>query len=270
MSRIEREFSDLRAAGKKAFVPFITGGDPSKELSLQIAFELIRAGADILELGVPFSDPIADGPTIQASSARALKNGISLTDVLEITRQLRAKSDVPVVLFSYFNPILQYGVENFGSEALNAGVDGLLVTDIVDEEALSLSRKLAIRGIDLISLIAPTTTDERLEKIATEAKGFLYAVARTGVTGSTEETGREAEVLVDRARRFTDRPIVVGFGISTRSQVEHVWKYADGVVVGSAIVSQIENSVGNGNTVETVGQFVRELKPEVAKDAVEI
>jgi tryptophan synthase alpha chain len=270
MSRIERKFSDLKAGGKKAFIPFITAGEPSKELSLKIALELVRLGADLLELGVPFSDPIADGPTIQASSARALMNGTSLTDVLAIAQQVRLSSDIPIVLFSYFNPILHYGVENLASEAAKAGVDGVLVTDIVDDEARSLSRMLALRGIDLISLIAPTTTNGRLEKIASEAKGFIYAVARTGVTGAGTETGAEAQTLVKRARKFTDLPIVVGFGVSTRAQVAHVWEYADGAVVGSAIVREIERSIGTGNTVETVGKFVRKLKPAVAKDAVEI
>ena len=270
MSRIDQKFEVLRANGRKAFVPFITVGDPDLESSLRIGLELVRSGADILELGVPFSDPIADGPTIQASSLRALKNGTTLTDVHDVARRLRTATEVPIVVFSYFNPVLIHGLERFAADAAYAGVDGVLITDIVDAEALSFSSVLADRGIDLISLIAPTTSDARLEKIAAGAKGFLYAVSQTGVTGAREESSGAAADLVKRARRFTDIPIVVGFGISTSAQIDYVWKFADGAVVGSAIVREIERSIENGNAVESVRRFVEQLKPLVAKDAVEI
>ena len=270
MSRISRTFDDLKAAGKKAFIPFVTAGDPNLELSLQIALQLVRSGADILELGVPFSDPIADGPTIQASSLRSLQNGTSPGDVLTLVAEIRKASNVPIVLFSYFNPIMRYDAARFAADAEKAGVDGLLVTDVIDDEAESLSAAMGSRGIDLISLIAPTTSDKRLAKIAARAKGFLYAVARTGVTGASEETSGDAQDLVTRARKYTELPVAVGFGISTRSQIEKVWSFADGAVVGSAIVREIERSIPNGDPVTSVREFVRALKPEVAKDAVEI
>lgn len=270
MSRISGTFDELKAKGRKAFIPFVIAGDPDMETSVQIALELARSGADILELGVPFSDPIADGPTIQASSQRALRHRISVGDVLQIARSIRLYSDVPIVLFSYFNPILSYGLGRLAEDAANAGVDGLLLTDVVDDEAANLSRSIAARGIDLISLIAPSTSDERLERISDYAKGFIYAVARAGVTGVTGGSSREAEKLVRRARKFTNLPVVVGFGISTPAHVEHVWSFADGAVVGSAIVREIEHSIGTGNAVEAVRRFVGTLLPGVAKDTVEI
>ena len=270
MSRISRKFDELKAAGRKAFIPFITAGDPDLEISFAVASELVRSGADILELGVPFSDPIADGPTIQASSQRALENHVSLRDVLEIARKLRKGTEVPIVLFSYFNPILSYGTERLADEAQQAGVDGLLVTDVVDDEAAALSGTMAARGIDLISLLAPTTSNERLRSIAKNARGFLYAVARAGVTGASSDMSSEAEDLVRRVRDFSNLPVVVGFGISNREQIERVWKFADGAVVGSAIVREIGRCTSAEASVDAVRRFVGTLLPRVAKDAVEI
>jgi tryptophan synthase alpha chain len=269
MSVIENKFKELRRRGRKAFVPFVTAGDPDLETSRGVVLTLIDAGADIIELGVPFSDPMADGPTIQASSLRALSNGTTLCDVLELVREIRAVSEVPIVLFSYLNPLFRYGIGRLAKEAQTAGVDGVLITDAVDGEALEIAEILALKGIDLISLIAPTTSDVRLEKIAERSRGFLYAVSRAGVTGAQSQASSTAQSLVERARGFTDRPIAVGFGISTREQIEDVWRYADGAVVGSAIVNVIERSIAMGNTVEMVANFTRELLPQVAKDARE-
>lgn len=266
MSRIGKRFSSLSAAGAKGFIPFVTAGDPELETSLQVVLRLAELGADIIELGVPFSDPMADGPTIQRSSQRALQAGATLRDVLDLAGRFREKSDVPVVLFSYFNPILRFGVERFTEAAAENGIDGVLFTDVIEDEAAALSEGLARRDIDLISLVAPTTTDERLAKICAASRGFVYAISRAGVTGTRDKMSSAAETLVQRARRFTELPIAVGFGISTREQVAEVWRYADAAVVGSAIVAEIERAAPAGNALDAVDSFVRGLVPRFATE----
>lgn len=261
MSRLKRKFEELAKRDRKGFIPFVSAGDPNVETSKKIVLTLAENGVDIIELGVPFSDPMADGPTIQASSQRALENGVTLADVLSMSEDIRTKTDVPIVLFSYLNPLYRYGIERLAADASAAGIDGVLVTDTVNEEAADIGKILRKQDIDLISLIAPTTTDERLEKIAANSSGFIYAVSRAGVTGAQNETSSAAEVLVNRARQFTDLPIAVGFGISTCQQIEDVWRYADAAVVGSAIVAEIERSLETGNTVEPVRDFVDKLLP---------
>ena len=270
MSRISDKFAQLRSASRRGFIPFVTAGDPDLETSRKIVLSLAQNGADVIELGVPFSDPMADGPTIQASSQRALESGVKLADILQMVQEIRKETGTPIVLFSYLNPLFRYGFERLAADAADAGVDGVLVTDAVDEVAFVISQVLKSRGLDLISLIAPTTNDDRLERIAQSASGFIYAVSRAGVTGARSETSSAAEHLVARARKFTDLPIAVGFGISNRPQVEDVWRYADAAVVGSAIVAEIERSIPTGGTVERVTEFVRALSPEVAIDAAEI
>lgn len=261
MSNIASTFASLHAAGRKAFIPFVSAGDPDLETSKKIVLSLANSGADIIELGVPFSDPMADGPTIQASSMRALAKGVHLGSIIEMVRELRKTTQTPIVLFSYLNPLFRYGFERLAADAADAGIDGVLVTDAIDEEAAELSSILNAQEIDLISLVAPTSADERLEKIAAHASGFIYAVSRAGVTGARQDTSSTAESLVSRVRRFTDTPVAVGFGISTREQVEDVWRYADGAVVGSAIVSVVERSIANSDSVEKVSEFVRGLLP---------
>jgi len=265
MSRIGKKFAELRRAERKGFVPFVTAGDPDLKTSLSIVEVLAEAGADVIELGLPFSDPMADGPTLQASSQRALTNGVSLPDVLAVVSEFRSRFETPIVLFGYLNPLMQYGLARFRDDAAAAGVDGVLVTDVVDDEAQAISDQLAESDIDLISLVAPTTTDERLEKIAERARGFIYAVSRAGVTGARAEMSSAAEKLVDRVRQYTDLPIAVGFGISTPRQVEDVWRYADAAVVGSAIVNQIGQAVTGEDAIKRVRDFIRGLVPEVAK-----
>ena len=265
MNRIAKKFADLKDSGRKGFIPFVTAGDPDLSTSLLIVDALAREGADIIELGIPFSDPMADGPTIQASSQRALAHGIKMSDVLELIRKFRHTSDVPIVLFGYLNPILQYGVERFRDDSADAGVDGVLITDVVDREAAQVSQILAKKDIDLISLVAPTTSDERLAKITGQARGFVYAVSRAGVTGAQTDLSASARNLVERVRTFTDLPVAVGFGISTAGQVESVWKYADAAVVGSAIVAEIGRAVNTDDAANRVKTFVRGLVPQVAK-----
>ena len=270
MSRISTKFEAMRKDGRKGFIPFITAGDPDLHASAMILSKLAEMGADVIELGVPFSDPMADGPTIQRSSQRALEGGTTLADVLGLAKRFRSVSDVPVVLFSYFNPIMRCGIEAFVTAAEDSGVDGVLLTDVVEDEAQAISDRFAENGVDLISLIAPTTTEKRLETICKNARGFIYAVSRAGVTGTQSETSSAAEILVKRARKFTGLPIAVGFGISTAEQIAEVWQYADAAVVGSAIVAEIERSAGSGDPAKTVEDFITNLLPSFAKDVSKI
>jgi tryptophan synthase alpha chain len=207
-----------------------------------LIIELARVGATVIELGIPFSDPMADGPVIQRASERALTHGFGIGDVLRIVSQARKQTDVPIILFSYFNPLMQFGIAELAHTAKAAGVDGVLVTDLVPEEAGELATALRAQQLDMIFLVAPTSTDERLQMIGERASGFIYAVSRAGVTGARKAMSAEAEQLVNRVRQFSDLPIAVGFGISTPEQVRDVWRYADAAVVGSAIVNLIEHS----------------------------
>jgi tryptophan synthase alpha chain len=258
-TRIARRFSDLARSGRRAFIPYITAGDPDMASTESLLVELERAGADIIELGVPFSDPMADGPVIQRASERALKGGVTVRGCLECIRRVRSRSQVPIVLFSYFNPLLSLGFESIASELKGAGVDGLLVTDLVPEEAEDLIGRMRGANIDTVFLVAPTSTDDRLRLVAEASRGFIYAVSRTGVTGAREGLSESASRLVRRVRRFSDLPVAVGFGISTPDQVEAVWKEADGAVVGSRIVAEIERHAGDPSMVARVGDLARAL-----------
>jgi len=213
----------------------------------------------VIELGVPFSDPMADGPVIQRASDRALRHGFGLTEILNIVRHVRKETKVPIVLFSYFNPLLQFGLEKLAREAEHAGVDGILATDLAPEEAGRFSTMLRAHEIDLIFLVAPTSTDGRLKMVSESATGFIYAVSRAGVTGTREELSVEAEKLVSRVRQFSDLPVAVGFGISKPEHVRDVWRYADAAVVGSAIVRAIEDAHGDVHLVEGIGALARAL-----------
>jgi tryptophan synthase alpha chain len=262
VGRIGDAFIRLRREGRRGFIPFITAGDPDLDVTRELVVELARAGATVVELGVPFSDPVADGPTIQRSSERALRLGVSLSDVLAVVSDARRVTDVPVILFGYFNPVLQFGVERFAEEAARAGADGVLVTDLVPEESADFNAALAVRGLDQIFLVAPTTSDARLRSIAARASGFVYAVSRAGVTGARTDLSAEAARLVARVREATDLPVAVGFGISTPEHVSEVWTYADAAVVGSALVAEIEKHEGRADLVPRVGDFARSLLPQ--------
>src|SRR5258705_7735897 len=227
----------MKSEATKAFIPFITAGDPDLPTTLELIIELARAGATLIELGIPFSDPMADGPVIQRASERALLYHVGVGEVLRVVSDARRETDVPIILFSYFNPLLQFGIEKLANEMKRAGVDGVLVTDLIPEEAEEFAAMMRKDDLDLIFRVAPTSTDERLRLIAERASGFIYAVSRAGVTGAREDTSVEAEKLVARVRRFSNLPIAVGFGISTPDQVADVWRYADAAVVRSAIVS---------------------------------
>lgn len=262
MGRIEKTFAELKRKGTGGLIPFITAGDPNLEVTRELIIELARGGASVIELGVAFSDPMADGPVIQRSSERALRNNVGVEQILETVSRARQRTDVPIVLFSYYNPLLQFGVERLATEAARAGVDGVLVTDLAPEEAEGFQKALSAQSLDMIYLVAPTSTDDRLRMIARRASGFIYAVSRTGVTGTREESSEAAEVLVARVRAMTDLPVAVGFGISNKIQVEEVLRYADAAVVGSAIVAEIEKQAGDSDVVERVGAFVRSLMVE--------
>jgi len=261
MSRIKEAFDNLAREQKKGFIPFITAGDPDLETTKHLMIELANVGATLIELGIPFSDPMADGPVIQRASERALRHGFGLSEILDLVRDVRKQTKVPIVLFSYFNPLLQFGLEKLVREAEHAKIDGILVTDLTPEEAGRFSAMLRAHEIDLIFLVAPTSTDERLKMIAERASGFIYAVSRAGITGAREAVSAEAEQLVNRVRLVSDLPVAVGFGISKAEHVAEVWRYADAAVVGSAIVKMIEDKSGNGDLVREIGQFTASLIP---------
>jgi len=257
MSRIADTFANLKRANRRGFIPFVTAGDPDLSTTGKLIVELARVGATAIELGVPFSDPMADGPVIQRASERALRHEVGIADVLQIVSDARKQTEVPIIIFSYFNPLLQFGIEKLAREASTVGVDGVLVTDLVPEEAAEFAATLRARDLDMIFLVAPTSTDERLRMIAERATGFIYAVSRAGITGAREQMSVEAEKLVRRLRTFSDLPIAVGFGISKPEQVADVWRYADAAVVGSAIVREIEQA--GQSVVSRVGEFTRQL-----------
>src|SRR6188472_3515720 len=250
MSRIREKFGELKRSGRGGFIPFITAGDPDLTTTERMLIELAKAGADIIELGMPFSDPVADGEVIQRAFERALRNGVTLHDALTSARNVRQHIDVPIVLFSYFNPLLQFGQQQLAAAARQAGIDAVLVTDLIPEETESWTEMLLRHQLDPIFLVAPTTSDKRLARIAQQAHGFIYAVSRAGVTGERDEMTRDAEALVKRVRSSSDLPVAVGFGISSPEQIRAVWRFADAAVVGSAIVKQIEELGNSPHLVE--------------------
>ena len=259
MGRIENAFTNLKQHGRKGFIPFITAGDPDLATTEQILIELANAGATVIELGVPFSDPMADGPVIQRASERALKKSFGLDDLFDMVARARRQIETPIILFSYFNPLLQFGVKRLATTAKDAGIDGVLVTDMTPEESGAVEAELRANDLDMIFLVAPTSTDERLKLVAEHASGFVYAVSRAGVTGTRETVSAEAEKLVTRMRQFTSLPIAVGFGISNVEQVKDVQRYADAVVVGSAIVAEMERLSSAPDLAQRIGEFTRAL-----------
>ena len=258
--RIEKKFADLRRKQEKALVVYLTAGDPDLETTCRLILILDKAGADILEIGVPFSDPTADGPIIQAASQRALKCGVTLSRILDMIESLRNVCDIPIVLFGYYNPIFSYGNEQFAINAKKAGVDGILVVDLPPEESRELRRYTDRAGIDFISLIAPTTDDDRIRTISHNATGFLYYISITGVTGTAKPVVENIREDVYRIRRITALPLVVGFGISSPQQAGEIASLAEGIVVGSAFVHLMEKNTGNKNLIQIASTFVRDIK----------
>jgi len=248
----------IKFTHKPGLVVYITCGDPSLEVSREVALAAIDAGADVIELGVPFSDPVADGPVIQRASERALAHGTSLAGVLDVAREIRRRSAAGVIIFSYLNPILQFGLDKFCVAAKDAGADGALVTDLPVEEAADYLRAMRAHRLAPVFLAAPTSTDERLKAVAKHSRGFVYAISRTGITGTRQELANDARSLVERLRGLTKLPIAVGFGVSTPEQFAEVGEFADAAVIGSAIVQRIEQNAGR--EAEAVGEFLRSLR----------
>ncbi len=242
-TRIQKLFERRRDKNRAALIAYLTAGDPTPEKTPEIAAKLVGAGVDLIELGVPFSDPVADGPVIQRASARALQAGTTLSKVLDIARTIRAKSDVPLLLFTYLNPALHYGLQKLAIDGKTAGIDGVLLTDLSVEEAGPYMQPMRDANLDTVFLAAPTSTDRRLKLVAEYSTGFVYLVSRTGVTGERADVSDSLELLVNRMRSATKLPLAAGFGISTPEQAATVAKIADGVVVGSAIVRQIEKDI---------------------------
>ena len=260
MNRIDKTFEELKKRGEKALVGFVTAGDPNIPASLNIIKSMCLAGLDILELGVPFSDPTADGPVIQRSSARALANGVSLKEVLSMARKLREETQIPIILFSYYNPIHAYGAKRFNKDALAAGADGVLVVDLPTEESEEMTGSWPGSDLALIRLIAPTTSEKRIAKIAKDAYGFIYLVSKTGVTGSSGLKTESIGFQLDSLRSVTSLPVCVGFGISTTDDVAAIASVADGVVIGSAFEQLIEKNLNNSDLVAIISDHVRKYK----------
>ncbi len=260
MSRIDETFARLRGEGRTGLVTFTTAGDPDLPRAAEILKALDRGGADVLEMGVPFSDPLADGPVIQRATERALAAGGSLRAALALVEGVRGAVKAPIVLFSYANPLLRMGVGEFARRAAAAGVDGVLALDLPIEEAGDFRESLASAGLDTIFLLSPTTTDARIRKAAELGRGFLYAISRLGVTGARDSVAAGAEAMVRRIRACTTLPIALGFGISRPAHVAEVGAYADAAVVGSALVSLIAEASGSPGLIDRVEAYARSLR----------
>jgi tryptophan synthase alpha chain len=260
MTRIGRLFESLAAQGRKGLIAYLTAGDPSPDRTPALVEALVRGGADLIELGVPFSDPIADGPVIQAAGERALKAGTTLRRVLEIAKEIRAKSEVPLLLFTYLNPVVRYGLDKLAQDAAAAGIDGCLLTDASVDEAGEYAAAMHRHGLDTVFLAAPTSTERRLKLVAQYSTGFVYLVSRTGVTGERDSISAAVAPLVAACRAVTKLPLAVGFGISKPEHVAEVGKQVEAVVVGSAIVRLIERNADNASLEIQLESFIRELK----------
>ncbi|MCH8029710.1 MAG: tryptophan synthase subunit alpha [Candidatus Dadabacteria bacterium] len=260
MSRIEHKFKELNQTGKAALIAFLTAGDPRVDLTVDLCLKLEESGADIIELGVPFSDPMADGPTIQAASERSHRGGTTMSDVLSIIAKIRVRSEIPIITFGYYNPFFAYGHGEFAADAAGAGADGLLVVDLPPEEAEEFKSHTDKAGLDFIFLLAPTSTEERIALVAQKASGFIYLVSVTGVTGARPALDFSLEALTNKIRAYSGLPVGVGFGVSTPEQAEKISRFADAVIVGSALVNIIEKH----SSVERVllckvGEFIKGL-----------
>ena len=256
MNRIDQKFKDLKKRKKKAFIAFVTAGDPSLKITEELVYSFEKNGVDIVELGVPFSDPLADGATIQAASQRALKKGVNIPKILATVRRIRSRSQVPIVLMTYYNPVYHYGERKFIRDARQSGVDGIIVPDLPPEEADLLSAEARRQGLSVTFFLAPTTTKRRMMRIVRKSTGFIYYVSFTGVTGASQGFDRDNAAKIKAAKRCSTKPICVGFGVSTPTQVKALAKVADGVIVGSAIIDCIHKNSGKRNLVRNASQYV--------------
>lgn len=266
MSKLAATFAQLRQRGERALIPYFTAGDPSLSMTRKLVVEAAKRGADIIELGIPFSDPLADGPVIQRATQRALRGGVTLPRVLELVREMRGEVAAPLVFLSYYNPILAFGLKAFCRAAVEAGVDGVIVADLPPEEAGPLSAEAQPAGLELIHLVAPTSTPDRMRKIAHATGSFIYMVSLTGVTGARAELPPDLTQHLRVLRGITTKPVCVGFGISTPDQAALVGRFADGVIVGSAIVRLVEQHGGSADLLPCVGDFIASLKAPLRGD----
>ena len=255
MSNISKAFKNT-----KAFIPFLTGGDPTIDKTEEYIYKMVEAGADIIEIGIPFSDPIAEGPVIQEANIRALKNGATPERIFEMVERVRTKTQVPIVFLTYLNPVFNYGYDKFFARCKKAGVDGIIIPDMPFEEKGELAEEAKKNGVDIISLIAPTSAD-RIQMIAKEAQGYVYVVSSLGVTGMRSEIKTDLKSIIDLVKQATDVPAAVGFGINTPEQAAEISKISDGVIVGSAIVKIIEKY--GENAADEVYNYVKEMKDTV-------
>ncbi|CAD7779138.1 MAG: Tryptophan synthase alpha chain [Candidatus Methanoperedenaceae archaeon GB37] len=259
MKTISQVFKTLKKQNRRALIPYITAGDPDLDITAKLILTISQNGGDILELGVPFSDPLADGPTIQAASQRALKSGTTLKGILEMVREIRKKIDIPLVLMSYYNPLRQYGLEALARDASKAGINGFIVPDLTPEEATDWLKVCKEHSLDTIFLIAPTTSLNRARKIAQMSRGFIYYVSVTGVTGARESLPQDIIENLKQLRKITNKPIAVGFGISSPNHVRMLVPYTDGIVVGSAIVKLIGETKELSQICAKVAKFIKNL-----------
>ncbi|MCX8042544.1 MAG: tryptophan synthase subunit alpha [Desulfobacterota bacterium] len=260
MTRIQETFEHLKRKRQRALITYITAGDPDPDTTGALLRCLVDSGADMIELGIPFSDPMADGPTIQAASQRALQHPFSMDRVFELVRRMRTYCETPVILFGYYNPFLQYGLDRLCKDAQTAGADALLVVDLPPEEAGALHQAARCHQLDMIFLLAPTSTPARMKLVASMASGFIYYVSVTGVTGARDRLAEAMDKACTRIRRYTDLPIGIGFGVSRPEHVRAIAQYADAVIVGSALIKIIESRIGKTDMKNRVAQFVRSLK----------
>ena len=265
MNRLQRRFADLKERHEAALIAFVTAGDPDLLTTLKIMRALEAAGADCIELGIPFSDPTADGPTIQRASERALKNGVRLQEILQMLRHFRNTSDLAVILFGYFNPFFQFGLEKFCREAVKAGADGVLCVDLPPEESFELKRFTDAAGLDLIFLLSPTSGAERMRLVAKNGRGFIYYVSVTGVTGARQSFDNQLRAQVAKLKRIVALPVGVGFGISTPEQAAWIGEFADAAVVGSALVATIERADSRSSKARAAGEFISKMKKAMKK-----
>ncbi|MFA5411103.1 MAG: tryptophan synthase subunit alpha [Candidatus Omnitrophota bacterium] len=260
MNRIEKKFKKLKAGRKKAFVVFITAGYPSLKTTEKLIMEFAKIGVDIIELGVPFSDPMADGAVIQQSSEAALKKNVHLVDILRLVKRVRRYTNIPICLMTYYNPVFCFGEEKFIGSALAAGVDGVIIPDLPPEEGRPFIRLANQRKLDVICFISPTTSDKRLRQILAVSKGFIYYVSLTGVTGPRKALPADLVSRLKMIKKLSPKPVCVGFGVSLPAQVRRIYKIADGVIVGSAIVKKIKENIGKPDLIKKVSSFVSRLK----------
>jgi len=256
MSRIDRTFADLKKRGRKALIPYIMAGDPSLERTKKYVLDLESAGADIIELGVPFSDPLADGPTIQQAAERSLNKGTTLKKVLNLVKEIRKNSDVPLILMTYFNPVFKFGLESFVRDAVRKGVDGVIIPDLIPDEAGDFVKLAKQHGLNTIFLLAPTSTGDRINKVSQVSSGFIYYVSITGITGSKLTTGKTMKDTLNAIQKRVKQPVAVGFGISNAREAKEVAKLADGVIIGSAIVKLIHQK-------KSIKNFIKDIRKAI-------